>query len=126
MLSWSAAITTRRAEDFWACRATRTTMGRPAMSASGLFGNRMDARRAGMRTVNAICEPGLALNERRARRQLLEFFVRQRASLFLQHDGDAVAYGVRKACATRDEFLLIPVVVEVSLGHRANQQCEQF
>ena len=34
--------------------ATRTTMGKPPMSASGLLGSRVDASRAGISTVNRV------------------------------------------------------------------------
>src|SRR5882672_68506 len=51
--SLSAATTTVRAPLAAARCATRTTIGRPAMSTSGLRGNRVDARRAGMITVKA-------------------------------------------------------------------------
>ena len=41
----------RVAPDSRARSATRTTIGVPPRSASGLFGRRVDARRAGMMTV---------------------------------------------------------------------------
>jgi hypothetical protein len=47
----SAATTTRPARDCFARSATRTTIGLPAMSASGLFGSRVEVSRAGIRTV---------------------------------------------------------------------------
>jgi hypothetical protein len=37
-----------------ACRHTRTIIGTPAMSASGLPGNRVEAMRAGIRTIGLI------------------------------------------------------------------------
>jgi hypothetical protein len=47
----SSQATTTRAAPLRAARwATRTTIGRPAMSASGLSGRRVDASRAGIRT----------------------------------------------------------------------------
>jgi hypothetical protein len=45
------ATHTRLAPDWLARSATRTTMGLPAMSASGLSGRRVEAARAGMMTV---------------------------------------------------------------------------
>jgi hypothetical protein len=54
MRASSAATTTREAPESLARCATRTTMGKPAMSASGLSGKRDDAMRAGIRTQNDI------------------------------------------------------------------------
>ena len=51
MSGWSAATTTRCAADAAARCATRTTIGSPPMSASGLPGRRVDAIRAGTSTV---------------------------------------------------------------------------
>jgi hypothetical protein len=54
-MAWlSAATTTSCAAERRARSATRTTIGLPAMSASGLFGRRVEASRAGIRTVKAI------------------------------------------------------------------------
>src|SRR5439155_21826790 len=50
----SVATTVRIAVLFMARCATRTTMGAPLMSARGLLGRRVDARRAGMRTVKLM------------------------------------------------------------------------
>jgi O-acetyl-ADP-ribose deacetylase (regulator of RNase III) len=50
--AWSSQATTTRAAPLSAARsATRTTIGLPAMSASGLSGRRLDASRAGTRTT---------------------------------------------------------------------------
>ena len=46
----SAATTTRVAPAVLQRCATRTIMGKPAMSASGLSGKRVEASRAGMST----------------------------------------------------------------------------
>src|SRR5471032_439625 len=54
MSSWSVATMMREAPDRAACSATRTTIGLPPRSASGLLGRRVDARRAGMMTINDI------------------------------------------------------------------------
>ena len=56
MRSLSAATTTRLAPDWRARSATRTTIGLPAMSASGLFGRRLEASRAGIRTVKRTAQ----------------------------------------------------------------------
>jgi hypothetical protein len=52
MPAWSVATSTSDAPLFAACSATRTTIGLPPMSASGLPGKRDEAWRAGMTTVN--------------------------------------------------------------------------
>jgi hypothetical protein len=49
----SAATTTWEALESAALWATRTTMGKPWMSAKGLWGSRVDAKRAGTMTVKA-------------------------------------------------------------------------
>ena len=51
MSEWSAATTTAAAPDSAARCATRTIIGKPAMSASGLPGRRVDASRAGISAV---------------------------------------------------------------------------
>jgi hypothetical protein len=66
--------------------ATRTTIGTPAMSASGLLGNRVDARRAGISTVNGM----MVLFSK------TQFFVGERAGFALQQDRDAVAHRIRQ------------------------------
>lgn len=48
----SVAMTTRVAPEAAACSATRTTMGLPPKSISGLPGRRAEAKRAGMMTMN--------------------------------------------------------------------------
>jgi hypothetical protein len=53
----SAATTTCEAWDSAALWATRTTMGKPWMSAKGFWGSRVDAKRAGTMTVKA-CDMG--------------------------------------------------------------------
>ncbi|MNS63500.1 hypothetical protein D3C72_965960 [compost metagenome] len=49
----SVATTVRRADEAWARSATRTIIGCPPISASGLFGRRVEASRAGITTVKA-------------------------------------------------------------------------
>ena len=80
--------------------ATRTTIGRPPMSARGLSGRRVEASRAGIRTVKAT--GASVLHQRRARGQPLQFLVAQRARLVLPAGrGCRRAPGyARRACAT--------------------------
>ena len=80
--------------------ATRTTIGSPAMSASGLSGRRVDASRAGIRTVKLI-----ALTARRgvasagAGRRRVE-----RARFALEHHRDAVADREGQAVGVADQL----------------------
>ena len=50
----AAATTTGPISAATACRQTRTIIGTPAMSASGLPGSRVDAMRAGISTIGFI------------------------------------------------------------------------
>ena len=57
MSSWSVATMIRAAPDSAARSATRTTIGLPPRSASGLLGRRVEARRAGMMTMKPASAP---------------------------------------------------------------------
>ena len=54
MAVWSVATTMRCASLSLARSATRTTMGLPAISAKAFSGSLLEARRAGMMTVNGV------------------------------------------------------------------------
>ena len=54
MLASSTATMTLDAPDCKALSATRTTIGLPAISASGLFGRRVEAKRAGITAINDV------------------------------------------------------------------------
>ena len=105
-----------RRRDCAARWATRTTIGRPAMSASGLSGRRVEASRAGIRTV----KPGTM------RGAGAELFVGQRARFFLEQHRDAVADRVGEPGAARDELLLARRPVQRPLGHGADEQFKQL
>src|SRR5579863_5883553 len=55
----SVATTTGPSFAAWARRRTCTIIGSPAISASGLPGSRVDAIRAGIRTITPVMESGL-------------------------------------------------------------------
>src|SRR6185295_9247111 len=96
MLASSAATVTDRAADCAARRATRTIIGSPAMSASGLFGSRVEASRAGIRTSKAtpVSRPR-------------SVFGGQGARLALEHHRDAVAHRKSKPVGLADELLAL-------------------
>src|SRR5438094_9535026 len=85
MSAWSVATMMRAAPDARARSATRTIIGLPPRSASGLFGSRVEARRAGMMTMK-LMGSGAASEAR------LDL-----ARLVGPHDGDAVADRIRQA-----------------------------
>src|SRR6476646_2662726 len=115
----SAATTVRTAPLLSACCATRTTIGTPSMSAKGLLGSRVDARRAGMRTVKLIAACCCLRSQAKLR-------VGECAGFVLEEDGQAVAHRVSQPCAARDEFLFFAVVFQRPLGHGADEQFKQF
>src|SRR5439155_21808623 len=115
----SVATTTRSAPLASARSATRTTIGFPAMSASGLPGKRVDAQRAGMRTVNTR-------SLRHSFLQLFAFLRRELARLLLQHDGDAVANRIGETRGSRNQLLLGAVVDQRPFGDGANEHFEQL
>jgi hypothetical protein len=87
-------------------------MDLPAMSASGLFGSRMDAIRAGIMTTKDI------------RRASLFFFGSRRvqiARLISPHDGDTVTNRVRKPIAIANQLLRVLVVFQRTLTQRTDQ-----
>src|SRR5437764_4502989 len=109
MSAWSVATMMRAAPASRARSATRTTIGRPARSASGLFGSRVEARRAGMMTTKLIG----------SQRRL------DLARLVGPHDRDAVADRIGQAVAPADQFLRFLVIFERSLAQRADQDIKQ-
>src|SRR5438093_13241938 len=101
MSAWSVATMMRLAPDSRARSATRTTIGLPPRSASGLFGSRVEARRAGMMTTKLM-------NASRSQHRL------DLARLVGPHDRDAVADRIGQAVAPADQFLRFLVIFERS------------
>src|SRR5947209_6957919 len=114
-------MTTRNAPLATARSATRTTMGLPQMSASGFPGRRVDAQRAGIRTVNVATAPlGSSL------RQLFALLRRQLPRFLFQHDRDPVANRVSEASGLRNQLLFFAIVDQRTLGHRADEHFKQL
>src|SRR6478609_98130 len=111
MSAWSVATMTCDAPERAARSATRTTMGLPPRSASGLPGSRLDASRAGMMTVNDISRP-------QRRGVQVARFVRP-------HDGYAVTDRVGKLVGLADQFLRLPVIVQRAFANGADQDVYQ-
>src|SRR5437773_8322018 len=117
----SVAMTTRPAPLASARSATRTTIGFPAMSASGLPGRRVDAQRAGIRTVNIVEE-----RFTRSFLQLFAFLRRELARLLLEHHRNAIANRIGQSRRLGDQFLPVAVVDQRSFGDRADEHLKQL
>src|SRR5262245_2747942 len=111
----SVAMTTRCAPLACARSATRTTIGLPAMSASGLPGSRVEAQRAGIRAVNAIRGPPSS------HAQLFVLLRRDLPCFLFEHHRNPVADRIRQSRRLGDQLLLVAIVNEGALGHRAHE-----
>src|SRR5271167_422791 len=114
MRSSSVAMTTRSAPLACARSATRTTIGLPTISSSGLPGRRVDAKRAGIRTVKLT------------RSFSLVFRRLEPARLLLEHHRNPVADRVGEPRRFGDQFLPLPIIDERALGHRADENFKQL
>src|SRR5208282_2946395 len=114
MRSSSVAMTTRSAPLARARSATRTTIGLPRISSSGLPGRRVEAKRAGISTVKLTED------------FLLVFRRLEPARLLLQHHRNPVANRVGQPRRPGDELLPLPIVDERTLGHRADENLKQL
>src|SRR4051812_26050253 len=104
----SVATHTAAAPLFAACSATRTTIGFPAISASVFPGRRVEAKRAGIRTINGIGITG---------KSGVDFFVGfELACLDLKHHWNSIAHRERKAVRATYQFLFQPAINQRSLA----------
>src|SRR5574343_511685 len=112
MRAWSVATTTSAAPLLAACCATRTTIGRPAMSASGLSGRRVECSRAGITTRNSATA---------------HLFVGgQFARFAFQHHRNAVANRKSQAIGLADQFLGGLVKHQRAFADRADENFKQL
>ena len=136
MRSSSVAMMTEAAPLARAHSHTQRISGRPPISTSGLPGNRVAAKRAGITTWNTGRRAGLAIQQRIVRAQ--------RARVFRQHQRDAVAHrvgqpvrlgrSVRARCRSRrcaadpcrSGTPAIPAVVYPSMVSRADGRSARF
>src|SRR5690606_35351766 len=122
---WSVATQTSLAPEICARSTTRITIGLPAMSASGLPGSRVEAKRAGMMTRKAVMA-GRSLRRAdlangRASAQRVHFLGGQLQRLVLQHHRDAVADREGQAVRLADQVLLVLAVIERPLADPAHE-----
>src|SRR5581483_8892934 len=122
MRTSSVATITSRAPASRARCATRTTIGLPAMSTSGLPGKRLEAYRAGMSATNG----GTAAFALTCACALFAFLRRELARLVLEHHRNAIADGVGKTRRLGHELLALLVVDERTLGHGTHQNFQEL
>jgi hypothetical protein len=84
------------------------------MSAKGLLGRRVEARRAGMRTVKLMADQYVSQQHwpsrlRRWAVQRVDFLIAQGARFVFQEDRDAIADGVGQASAAALQLIFLAI-----------------
>jgi hypothetical protein len=107
--------------------ATCTTIGLPAMSRSGLFGNRVEPKRAGITTMKSDIRNAVKEARKTKRPASSDFFFRGDLARFvLEHHRDVILDRIREPARFADQLRVAFPVDKRAFAQRTDQDVEKL